>query len=173
MISIYKDTNTINANHKNNAINELEELTEIYPDKVMIEKTDALDTELLQSPRHNSSRLSKSDQYIESFGSAILGHSRLGHSVIGSDADEKNFSVVLNILFGERSRSSYTKQEIRDAMHVMTAIRYGGIYFITYDKKLLEKSNDLFRRFNSTIISTPETCLTKVKSRLKVLLQRG
>lgn len=171
MIAIYKDTNTINANLKDEAVNELEELAEKYPENLMFEKTDTLDTELLENPHHNAGRLKKSDQYIESFGVAVLGHSRLGHTVVGSEADDKNFAEILEILFGKKQRSGYTKQEIRDAMHMMTTVRYGGNYLITYDKKLLSKSEQLFNRFNATIICTPSDCLTKVKHRLSLILK--
>ena len=172
MIAIYKDTNTINANLNDPAINELEILVEKYPKYLMFEKTDTLDTELLENSHHNARRLKKSDQYIESFGVAVLGHSRVGHSIIGSDADDKRFSEVLEILFGKKLRSNYAIQEIRDAMHVMTTIRYGGNYLITYDKKLLEKSQQIFSRFNSTLICNPNECLEKVKKRLYILLKR-
>ncbi len=140
MIAIYKDTNTINTNLKDVAVNALEALAEKYPENLMFEKTDTLDTELLENKKHNTERLKKSDGYIESFGVAVLGHSRLGHSVVGSESDDKIFSEILEVLFGKKQRSSYTRQEIRDAMHVMTTIRYGGNYLITYDKKLLAKS---------------------------------
>lgn len=172
MIAIYKDTNTINANLKDSAVNALEELAERYPEKLMFEKTDTLDTELLENPHHNAGRLKKSDQYIESFGVAVLGHSRLGHTVVGSEADDIMFTDILKILFGKKQRSSYTKQEIRDAMHVMTTVRYGGNYLITYDKKLLDKSGQLFNRFNATIICNPNDCLMKVKQRLSVILKK-
>lgn len=171
MIAVYKDTNTINANLQDSAVNALEELAEQYPDNLMFEKTDTLDTELLENPQHNVGRLKKSDQYIESFGVAVLGHSRLGHTVVGSEEDDKMFSEILGILFGKKQRSSYTRQEIRDAMHVMTTIRYGGNYLITYDKKLLAQSKKLFNRFNATIICTPSDCLMKVKQRLSLILK--
>lgn len=170
MISIYKDTNTVNANLNDTAINELEKLAELYPDNLMFEKTDTLDTELSENPPYNAARLKKSDGYIESYGVAVLGHSRLGHSLLGNELDEKQFSEILEIIFGKKVRSSYTKQEIRDAMHIMTTIRYGGNYLITYDKKLLAKSEQLFKRFNSTIICTPGDCLIKVKPRLSLIL---
>lgn len=171
MIAIYKDTNTINANLKDVEVNALEELAEKYYKNLMFEKTDTLDTELLENSEHNAARLKKSDQYIESFGVAVLGHSRLGHTVVGSEADDEIFSEILEILFDKKQRNGYTKQEIRDAMHVMTTIRYGGNYLITYDKKLLAQSKQLFNRFNATIICTPSDCLIKVKQRLSLILK--
>lgn len=168
MIAIYKDTNTINANKKITAVNELENLAEEYPEQLIIEKTDTLDVELLENEAHNENRLKKSDDYIESFGVAVLGHSRVGHSIVGSKSDDLIFTEILKIIFGQKLRNEYSKQEIKDAMHIMTTIRYGGTYFITYDKKILNKSDKLFGRFNSTIICTPEDCLVKVKKRLNL-----
>lgn len=169
MIAIYKDTNTINARGLIIAINELEELAEKYPNHLMFEKTDTLDTELLQNPTKNSERLKKSSNYIESFGLAVLGHSRLGSSVVGTDEEDKQFGEILKIIFGEKKRNEYNKNEIRDGMHVMTTMRYGGNYFITNDRKLLDKSKELFQLNNVTIVCSPEACLARVKDRLKVL----
>ena len=60
---------------------------------------------------------------------------------------------------------------MRDAMHVMTAIRYGGTYFITSDKKVLQSSEQILNRFNATIICNPEDCLAKVKNSLGLQLR--
>lgn len=169
MISVYKDTNTINSKQQDQFINEIEELAKKYPEDLIIEKTDTLDTELLQNPTHNADRLKKSDDYIESMGSFILGHSRLAHSILGTKKEDQEFSEILEIIFGKKQRADYTKQEIRDAMHVMTAIKYGGNYLITSDKKLLNSSSKIQTRFNSTIISTVEQALPKIKEKLKFI----
>lgn len=169
MISVYKDTNTINSKGKDNFVNQIELLAEKYPDNLIIEKTDTLDTELLQNQIHNAERLKKSDNYIESYGPFVLGHSRLNHSVLGNNNDDKELVEILEIIFGAKSRNQYIKQEIRDAMHILTAERHGGKYFITTDKKLLKSSDKIFARFSSIIICTPENCLIKIMDKFKVL----
>lgn len=171
MISVYKDTNSINSKQQDQWVNEIEELAEKYPDYLIIEKADTLDTELLENPSYNADRLKKSDGYIESYGLAVLGHSRLGPSVLGTEKEDQEFSEILEIIFGKKQRSEYTKQEIRDAMHVMTAIRYGGTYLITNDKKMILSSDKLFKRFNSTKISSPIEALQMIKQRIKLLIK--
>lgn len=169
MISAYIDTNTINSRQNDPFINQIEELTEKYSDNLIIEKTDTLDTELSENSKYNSNRLKKSSNYIESYGIAVLGHSRLGHTVLGSKVDREMFSEILEIIFGKKLQSEYTKQEIRDAMHVMTTIRYGGTYFITNDRIVLNSSDKLKNRYNSVIICTPKEALEKIKLRFKTL----
>lgn len=168
MIAIYKDTNTINSLKNNNAINSIERLAEDFPDQIIIEKTDVLDTELEQNYKKNANRLKKSSTYIESFGIAVVGHSRLGHCIVASDKEDKEIEDILSICFNKKPRRNYSKKEMRDAMHIHTAIRYGGTYFITYDKKLIDASNKILERFNSTRICIPEACLDLIYEKLKL-----
>lgn len=171
MISVYIDTNAINSRQNDAAINEIEELADKFPDYLIIEKTDTLDTELLEDKSYNVGRLKKSSNYIESHGLAVLGQSRLGHSVLGTTKEDLEFGEILEIIFGKKNRDKYTKQELRDAMHIMTAIRYGGNYLITNDKKMILSSDKISKRFNSTIITIPVEALLKIKQRIKLLIK--
>lgn len=128
MDSIYIDTNCINARQNNDAINKLEELYD--QERILIEKTDTLDTELQDGQGYPQGQ-KKAMNYIESYGPAVVGHSRLGSSIVGSDEDDKRLGKMLEILWGKKVRSSYDNSQIRDAMHISTAARYGGTYFVT------------------------------------------
>jgi len=164
-ISIYVDTNCINARQNEKHLNKLEELYD--REKILIEKTDTLDTELQEGDSYPKG-LKKSLKYIESFGSAVLGHSRLNFCQLADEIDEKRLTRVLAILWGEKPRSVYSKNEIRDAMHIATAIRYGGTYFITEENALLNKATKIQKEFNIKI-RKPKSCLVEVIERLKVL----
>jgi predicted nucleic acid-binding protein len=165
MITIYLDTNCINANQVIPAVNELEKLYE--QGKIDIEKTDTLDTELQGNPHGNAKRLQKSLNYIESYGPAVFGHSRWDYSVFGSQTDAQKLDRMLEMLWGKKGRSQYSKQQIRDAMHISTAARYGGNYFITNDKELLNKSKEI-KQNDQIIVCSPENCLNSVKKTLEI-----
>jgi hypothetical protein len=169
MISVYIDTNCINAREDNSAINKLEKFYE--QDLILIEKTDTLDTELARGAGYPKGQR-KAMNYIESYGPAVIGYSRLGFSTVGNDADDKRHGRILEILWGKKIRSAYSKSEMGDAMHIATAARYGGTYFITNEKKLLIKSEEIKTEFNIEI-STPEDCVEKVKKRLRILTENG
>lgn len=173
MIAIYKDTNTLNEESDNRAINELEKLVVEYPDEISIDKTSVMDTELKKNASKNAKRLHKSSEYIESYEVAVLNVSRLGYGVLGSGQDDQELTDILSIIFGEKPRSSYKQNDLRDALHIHTVIRHGGSYFITYDKKLLRRSKEIKERFNSIIICKPEKCLELVLARIKVLKDAG
>jgi len=164
-ISVYIDTNCINAKQANKYLNELEEL--YIREEILIEKTDTLDTEL-QDGKGYPQGLKKSMKYIESYGPTVFDHSRWNSSILGDEKDEERLSKVLEILWGKKVRSSYRKQDIRDAMHISTAIRYGGKYFVTDERKLLNKADKIEIVFGIKI-RNPENCLDEVKARLKVL----
>lgn len=173
MIAIYKDTNTINEDSDNLAINALEQLVKDTNGEVSIEITSVLNTELSKDPEKNKDRIKKAEEYIYTYEVAVLGESQLGSSVVGSDRDNIEYGDILSIIFGDKPRANYKSNDRRDALHIHTAIRGGGRYFITYDKKLLRKSMEIEERFHSVIICTPERCLELVLERIKVLKQAG
>ena len=163
MISVYIDTNCINAKQNIDALNELEQL---YNDgKILIKKTDTLDTELKEGGGYHKG-LKKSLNYIESYGPAVIDHSRLDFSIVGDDGDDERLSKVLSILWGIKARANYSKREIRDAMHVSTAIRYGGTYFVTQEKAVLAKAEEIKKEFG-IVICNPVSCLSLVKEYLR------
>lgn len=169
MISVYIDTNCINARQNNPFINELEKLFE--EEMILIEKTDTLDTELGRGAGYPKGQ-KKSMSYIESYGPAVVGFSRLGSSIVGSDEDDMRLGKILEILWGKKIRSTYTSSEMSDSMHIATAARYGGTYFITNEYKLLVKLKEIKKEFGIEIC-TPKDCLEKIKKRIKLLEENG
>lgn len=169
MISVYIDTNCINARQNNSAINQLEKL---YEDElILIEKTDTLETELGRKNGYPEGQ-KKSMNYIESYGPAVLGLSRVGSSIVGSEAADNSLGRMLEILWGKKMRSSYSSSEMGDAMHISTSARYGGTYFVTNERALLMKSDEIKAEFG-IIVCNPEGCLEMVKARIKLLKENG
>ncbi len=163
IILVYLDTSCVNAKQEIEALNELERLNN--EEKIMIEITDTFETEL-RSGKGYPRGLPKAIKYIFAEGPGVVGHSRVGSCIVGSDEDDRRMTKVLEILFGKNSRAKYTSNEIRDAMHVSTAIRYGGLYFVTLDKKMSKKSEEIENKFQ-IIITDPEECLKQIKDKLK------
>lgn len=163
MISVYIDTNCVNARQNNAALNQLEKLYE--EEKIIIETTDTFETELLEGKSY-SRGLRKAMNYVFSFGPSVVGHSRIGSCIVGSEEDDRRLGRVLEIIFGRKLRKDYSRNQIRDAMHLATTIRYGGTYFVTQDNSLLKKAEVIRKEFQ-TIIVTPEDCLRLVRARLK------
>ncbi len=168
-ISVYIDTNCINSMQKIDALNELEKLND--EDKIIIEKTDTLDEELQRGKGYPKGQ-KKSINYIESYGVFVLGQSRLNHAVLGNSQDEDALTKLLKILWGKKIRASYTSQELGDARHIATASRYGGTYFVTQEKALLDKSEMIEKEFTIKVIS-PDDCLSAVMRRLNELEKIG
>ncbi len=163
MILVYLDTSCVNAKQKIEALNELDRLND--EGKIMVEITDTFETEL-RSGKGYPRGLPKASKYIFSEGPAVVGHSRLGSCIVGSDEDDRRMARVLEILFGKKPKTKYTSNDIRDVMHISTAIRYGGTYFVTLDKKVLKKAEKIKNEFQ-IIITDPVECLKQVKTRLK------
>lgn len=174
IISLFKDTNTINSKCKLESVSKLEGIAANHPDFLIIEKADALDTELLQNEEKNSKRLLKSANYIESYGIGVVGYSRLGSCVMATANEERELDEILKILFGDKgNKLNYNRTEILDAMHIHTAIKYGATHFITNDKQLLAKSKEIKQRFNSTLITKPEQCLEAIIKKMNILRELG
>lgn len=162
--SVYIDTNCINANQKDKAINHLEKL--YGEDKILIETTDTLETEFNEGKGYPKGKLKASNSYIYSYGPAVVGHSRIGFSIVGTDEDDKRLGKVLSIIFGQKNRKDYDRNEIRDCMHISTAIRYGGTHFVTYDKALLDKSEAIKNEFGIKI-KKPADALKEILDRIE------
>jgi hypothetical protein len=121
---------------------------------IQLQRTDTVDTELASAPVEKRERLlGLSRPYVESFGPMVLDHSRLGFSVMSSDQDAERIRGVYEILHGgaERVRDN----DLRDAMHVATAIRYGAFGFVTLDKQLLRRAGAIRQAFASFHILDP------------------
>jgi hypothetical protein len=133
-------------------------------------RTDTVDTELadVKDPVKRAELLEESGTYVESFGPAVFDHSRLDHAVFAGEEDTDRIDAVYAILFpGSDRRDSSTgraRRKLRDAMHIATAIRYGGTLFVTRDlEDLVSKSDAIAAAFNGFRIMTPERALAFVQ----------
>lgn len=111
--------------------------------------TDVVDTELMSATPHQKrdQLLSASAEFIEAHGPAVPGVSRHGASVHQGEPDAERLDAVYTILFPGADRKTATSNHLRDAMHVSTAIRYGGYAFVTRERRLLNKSEAITGRF--------------------------
>ena len=132
---------------------------------ISLRRTDAMDTELAAAPEEKWAALTEaSAAYAESLGPMVLDHSRLDHSVLGSDEDVARDDLVFSTLFPGADRATCRKNHIRDAMHVATAIRYGGRAFVTKERKLLNKSDRIAELFQGFRIWSPAQALAEAAS---------
>jgi hypothetical protein len=102
-------------------------------------KMDVVDTELarIQDPRLLQERLARSRTFVEYFGPAVLGNSRVGHAVVGSQADEELLDQVFRILWPQARLDTANHHQVGDAMHVAWSIRNRTNGFVTSDRRVL------------------------------------
>jgi hypothetical protein len=141
---------------------------------IRLQKTDTLDTELSKAaPDQRADLTELSAGYAEAYGPLVFNHSRLGTAVFASDEDEIRLQTVLAITKpGVSNRRAVGPNDMRDAMHVSTAIRYAGSGFITRDKNLLRHSVELSSAFSGFIVCAPEDALLKVESEIRLCRRR-
>jgi hypothetical protein len=99
---------------------------------------------------------------IEALETGVWGFSRWDHAVWGSQRDDELISRILECLFGKKDRFAYPKQQAMDAMHVHTAGRNGGNYFVTRDNGILVKASEI-NSLCGVLPITPEGCLEALK----------
>lgn len=141
---------------------------------IRLQKTDTLDTELLGAPPDKLSELLRqSAAFAESFGPMVLDHSRLDRSVLASSEDVGRLAMVVKILKpGVENQEDLKPNDMRDAMHVATSIRYGGTGFITRDLNLLRKAEAIRAAFNHFQVCDPENALQRVAEESRLCLRR-
>jgi hypothetical protein len=129
---------------------------------VRIQRTDVMDTELetARSDKRNW-LLEESGLLAESLGALVLDNSRVDSAVIGTDRDRADFRDAFSILHPNLAVADACDNDIRDAMHVCGAARYGADFFVTRDKGILRKSGQLLERFAASA-GDPETVLVAV-----------
>ena len=122
--------------------------------RVFLAKTDVVDIEL--DPEKNVTdrgHFLVSIDFLELHGPLVIGHSRLGHSVLASQEDDQRLDRVREII-GIRAKSERNaKHDLRDAMHIATSIRYGYDGFITRDGRLLKRHGQFLREFGFRVMN--------------------
>jgi hypothetical protein len=113
--------------------------------------------------------IKKSQNYIESPGLGIFNHSRWNHFLFfDGSSDSGRLDRIIEILWGVHDRNQIDKNELRDAMHISTAVKYGGAFFVTTDKGLLKQHERIKCEFGLNIVA-PDACLAEVSRRLITL----
>jgi len=158
--SVTIDTCVINAMRKIKELN----LIEQYQRWGLVEtvKTDALDTELLDDKtRSATTRRKKAATLPEDVGICVIGHSRLGHTLIAGKDDAELQDELIHVLF-QKSRQQLTAQQLRDAMHLHTHLMHQRDFFVSTDKHILGRKEVLHKKFGINA-GTPEECLRFVE----------
>ena len=156
-----------------NSPSEYKELEFLYEQcRVFLAKTDVVDTEL--DPKKNvmvGNLFLASIKYLELLGPVVLEHSRLDHSVLASDEDVERLDRVKEIIGIRQISERYAKHDLRDAMHIATAIRYGYNGFITGDKRLVKRNNQFVSDFGFRIMNV-ESAVVHVKNLIDHVARR-
>jgi len=139
---------------------------------IQLWRTDAMDTELASSadPDKRTRLLGHSAQLPEQLGVMVLGHSRLGSCVAGSDADSAMWDRVWDTIHPGKDRATARENDVKDALHVWTAMRYGSDGFVTMDgsgpgKGLLDRAGAVKVEFDGFNIWSPAQALAYVERR--------
>jgi hypothetical protein len=106
--------------------------------------------------------------YLEYWGALTLDHSRLDSNVWGTPQDQERLHRVFAILWPNKTLEQARKQDVRDAMNVALAIRYGVNGLITRDGEgrkgtLLKRADPIRTQFDGFRILSPEQALAFVE----------
>lgn len=150
------DTNSV-ANPDPTTAAVLSELRTLFEaGRIDMVRTDTMDTELGSATGElRDQLLSESSQFVELLGPMVLDHSRLGHSVVASAEDGARIDRVYAVLRPNGDRSHANSNDLRDAMHIATAIRYGAGFFVTSDKNVLARRAELRDQFDWFTVLSP------------------
>ncbi len=141
--------------------------------EIQISRSDRMMVEVREAPEEKRGDLaSLAAVYDEYLGPAVLGHSLLEHSVIASEQDVGTIRRVFQVLFPQQDSANRRKQNLRDALHIQTAIRYARDAFVTRDRALLKADSRMRDAFNGFMILSPEDAVALVEERIRRRLKR-
>ena len=163
-LTLYVDVHIIDSDHLD--VVELHRLAD--SDWIALNRTDTLDTELGTAEPAKRRRLAElSGAYPESYGPMVPGESEPDRSVTASPQDTARLAAVSAILFPNLpDLGSARRNHRRDAMHVATAIRYGGHAFITTEKRPLNKDAAIRDAFNGFRMWHPRDAVAETRRRI-------
>lgn len=105
--------------------------------------------------------------YLEQRGRMPPRHRRIDGLDVEEDDPEQRLAEVLEALFpSSRGTVDRTAEDVRAAVPVTTAIRYGMVGFLTRDPRLAQASERVQERFDEFTIGDPESVLDYVEQRL-------
>lgn len=137
---------------------EFQALRALYAQKrLMLAKTDVVDTErIVKRDRPSDAQFLSGVELLEIHGPAVFGHSRLGHSVYGGTDDQERLMKIQTLLTAGRTSNRARKHDLRDAMHLATAIRYRYDGLITSEKRLLRLDSYLSREYGFRVVTVAQ-----------------
>lgn len=167
-LTLYLDVHVIDS-----ALPSAQELERLCEEGwLALARADVLDTELAEctDPAKRQALEDLSRPYPESLGPWVLGHSRLGHTTLGSQEDKDRLHRVYAMLFpGVVDPTAASANHLRDAMHIATAVRSGGDAFVTTEKRLLNKDAAAREAFTGFRLWHPDDALVEVMARIRTL----
>ncbi|MEU6381710.1 hypothetical protein [Streptomyces sp. NPDC046909] len=113
-----------------------------------LSRTDTLDTERLegQDDAVKAQRLMESADLPEALGAMVWDNSRWDHAVWGTAEDGQRIHEAFAIIFPNKDWTTANKNSRRDAMHVATAARYAATAFVTNEKAIYAKDEQILAR---------------------------
>lgn len=147
----------------------LDELFDLYKQRrVMLAKTDTVDLERIDGQPEDvaRARLLETMDLLEVYGILVLDHSRLDHCVLGSSEDGGELNRVIGIVHPKAKWSDPdSKNDLRDGMHIHTAIRDGYDGFVTADRSVLRAAGAMRAEWPMFSIFTPTEAVAWVRKR--------
>ncbi len=159
------DANVINARNNINAMNEIENFFALGI--IQMEKTSALNVEF---KNHYNLGEVKASLYGTIYGPNWIGHT--DGLLSGGEREslmEKIYSIIWGKVWmkGNSDQKAYLERSFRDAIHLDISYMNCIDYFITNEKILIEKRNELNANGIDVNIVTPEECLKALKENIK------
>ncbi|MGH9054015.1 MAG: hypothetical protein ACRDWX_13600 [Acidimicrobiia bacterium] len=132
---------------------------------IEVARSDVVETEFLKaSSDKREELLEDARRFSEYLGPAVWGHSRWGSALWGSEEDKTLLERVFAAVYSNRGYGSVSN-DLRDAMHVAWAVRYGKTALVTRDKAMLKANERVSETFNGFSIWTPEKALQVAQRR--------
>lgn len=132
---------------------------------IRIQRTDTMDTELERaSELKRQDLLAESAQLAESLGGVRIGVATGVPKMTGSDQDQRDLEDAFEILHPGSTKLPRRGNDVRDAMHICCAARYGAQMFVTRDKGILKRALQIRERFDLEVADPEQTMIDVEKA---------
>lgn len=158
------DTNCINARDNLPAMNELGSFFGLCIIEILQTSTLTVEIESYSLGRK------KAESYGTVYGSNWPGHTEKWSLGVGR---KSNFELIYTTLWGKMwktgggSQEEIHKQSLRDAIHLDTCWINRADFFVTNEKVIIAKRDELYQQGFDVKIVTPEECIAYVRDSLK------
>ena len=136
-------------------------------DKVPLVQTDAVGFEQEEGELVALQRRLESVGLLIVHGPRITGHSKMETSVAASPEDHTRIERVLEIVHPQAvDHSDPSDNDVRDAMHIATAVRYCYQGFVTTDKAVLKAAKTIATEFGGFQLMLPSQAVDWVTEKV-------